>query len=492
MKTGANHLASLRDGRVVYIDGAEAGDVTQHRAFRNAVGSAAALYDFQAANPELMTIESPSTGKRVNRAWDLPTSYQSLVERRAAMEAWAETHYGFMGRSPDHVASCMAGFMMGRETFEAYDPKRAAALADYFRYARDNDLFLTYVIINPQADRSKPAHEQADQFLTAGIVDEDSTGITLRGAKMLATSAIMANEVFVSCIQPLGPGDEKYAVSLALPMNAPGLKLLSRKSFEAASPSTFDNPLASRFDENDAVMYFDDVKVPWDRVFISGDTGMMMRQFHATPAHVLQNYQCQVRLMVKMRFLMGIARKTAEINGTIGLPPVKDALGQLAAEAAMVEGMVQGMEAKGAMRGAYYVPDPHLLYAAQVLTQQLYSKVINSLRDLAGGGMIMLPSGTADFANPEIARLIGKTQQSPIASSEERVKFFKLAWDAVGSEFASRHTQYEMFYAGATFVTKGHSFRTYDWARSTGMVDDLLSSYALPEEAPALEYAAGA
>jgi 4-hydroxyphenylacetate 3-monooxygenase len=492
MKTGANHLASLRDGRVVYIDGAEAGDVTQHPAFRNAVRSAAALYDFQAKNPELMTIESPSSGRRVNRAWDLPTSYQSLVERRAAMEAWAETHYGFMGRSPDHVASCLAGFMMGRETFEAYDPKRAAALADYFRYARDNDLFLTYVIINPQADRSKPAHEQADQFLTAGIVDEDSTGITLRGAKMLATSAIMANEVFVSCIQPLGPGDEKYAVSLALPMNAPGLKLLSRKSFEAAAPSTFDNPLASRFDENDAVMYFDDVKVPWDRVFISRDTGMMMRQFHATPAHVLQNYQCQVRLMVKMRFLMGIARKTAEINGTIGLPPVKDALGQLAAEAAMVEGMVQGMEAKGAMRGAYYVPDPHLLYAAQVLTQQLYSKVINSLRDLAGGGMIMLPSGTADFANPEIARLIGKTQQSPIASSEERVKFFKLAWDAVGSEFASRHTQYEMFYAGATFVTKGHSFRTYDWARSTGMVDDLLSSYALPEEAPVREYAAGA
>jgi 4-hydroxyphenylacetate 3-monooxygenase len=492
MKTGANHLASLRDGRVVYIDGGEAGDVTQHRAFRNAVRSAAALYDFQAEYPDLMTIESPSSGRRVNRAWDLPTSYEGLVERRAAMEAWAETHYGFMGRSPDHVASCFAGMMMGRETFEAYDPKRAAALADYFRYARDNDLFLTYVIINPQADRSKPAHEQADEFLTAGIVDEDSSGITLRGAKMLATSAIMANEVFVSCIQPLGPGDEKYAVSLALPMNTPGLKLLSRKSFEAAAPSLFDNPLASRFDENDAVMYFDDVKVPWDRIFVYRDTGMMMRQFHATPAHVLQNYQCQVRLMVKMRFLMGIARKTAEINGTIGLPPVKEALGQLAAEAAMVEGMVQGMEAKGTMRGAYYVPDPHLLYAAQVLTQQLYSKVINSLRDLAGGGMIMLPSGTADFANPEIARLIGKSQQSPIASSEERVKFFKLAWDAVGSEFASRHTQYEMFYAGATFVTKGHSFRTYDWARSTGMVEDLLASYALPEEAPALEYAAGA
>jgi 4-hydroxyphenylacetate 3-monooxygenase len=480
LKTGAAHLQSLRDGRTVYIDGAEAGDVTRHPAFRNAVASAAALYDYQAAEPEPMTFTSPTSGGQVNRCWDQPTSYEGLLQRRHAMEAWARVHYGFMGRSPDHVASCLSGMMMAPEVFEAYDPKRAAALADYFRYARDNDLFLTYVIINPQADRSKGAHEQASEFLTAGIVDEDSTGLTLRGAKMLATSAIMANEVFVSCIQPLGPGEEKYAVSLALPMNAPGLKLLSRKSYEAASPSIYDNPLASRFDENDAVIYFDDVKVPWERVFVARDPGMMMKQFHATPAHVLQNYQCQVRLMVKMRFLMGIARRTSEVNGTIALPPVREALGQLAAEAAMVEGMVAGMEAKGVMRNGFYLPDTHILYAAQVLTQQLYSKVITSLRDLAGGGLIMLPSSVEDFANPDIARLIDKTQQSPVASSEERVRFFKLAWDAIGSEFASRHTQYEMFYAGAPFVTKAHSFRTYDWASATGMVEEVLAGYAAP------------
>ncbi|MBV9528261.1 4-hydroxyphenylacetate 3-hydroxylase N-terminal domain-containing protein [Sphingomonas sp.] len=479
MKSGTDHLTSLRDGRTVFISGSEADDVTAHPAFRNAVQSAASLYDFQSApeNLELMTIVSPSSGERVNRTWALPTSFDELVERRRAMEAWAGTHYGFMGRSPDHVASCLAGMLMGIDVFRSYDPARAGALQDYFRYARDNDLFLTYVIINPQADRSKGAAEQADPYLTAGIVDEDAEGLTLRGAKMLATSGIMANEVFVSCIQPLGPGDEKYAVSLALPMNTKGVKLLSRKSYEAAAPSVFDNPLASRFDENDAVIYFDDVKVPWERVFVAGDTGMMMRQFHATPAHVLQNYQCQVRLMVKLRFLMGIARRIAEVNGIIALPPVRDTLGQLAAEAALVDGMVHGMEAKGAQRGDYFLPDAHLLYSAQVLTQQLYSKMITTLRDLAGGGLIMLPSDVSDFENPEIARLIGKTQQSPVLGSEERVKFFKLAWDAIGSEFASRHTQYEMFYAGATFVTRGHSFRTYDWSLGAAMVDKVMGSY---------------
>lgn len=479
MKTGKDHLASLRDDRAVYIDGERARDVTEHRAFRNAVRSAADLYDFQAAHPERMTFVSPTSGRRVNRVWDMPTNYQELVARREAMEAWAETHYGFMGRSPDHVASCLVGFRMGIDVFSEYSPERAGALADYFNYARDNDLFLTYVIINPQADRSKAAHAQADPYLSAGIVDEDASGLTLRGAKMLATSSIMANEVFVSCIQPLGPGDERYAVSLALPMNAPGVKLLSRKSYEAASTSVFDNPLASRFDENDAVIYFDDVKVPWDRVFVSGDTAMMAKQFHATPAHVLQNYQCQVRLMVKLRFLVAIAQRVAEVNGIIALAPVRETLGQLAAEAGMVEALVLAMEVKGREVAGYYVPDAHLLYSAQVLTQQLYGKIINTLRDLAGGGLIMLPSSVRDFDNPEMARIIGKSQQSPVANSEERVKFFKLAWDAIGSEFASRHAQYEMFYAGASFVTKGHSYRTYDWLRSRALLDRVLDSYDL-------------
>jgi 4-hydroxyphenylacetate 3-monooxygenase len=102
----------------------------------------------------------------------------------------------------------------------------------------------------------------------------------------------------------------------------------------------------------------------------------------------------------------------------------------------------------------------------------------------------MLPSCVADFADAGLRDLIGKTQQSPVMSSESRVKFFKLAWDAVGSEFASRHTQYEMFYAGATFVTKGHSFRTFDWDRCTRLVDDMLDNYSLDDECTALQQSA--
>lgn len=479
-KSGGDHLASLRDGRSIYIDGARVEDPTSCRAFRNVASSVKRLYDFanSPANRDLMTFET-ETGGRANRIWQLPASYADLLERRKALEAWTALHAGFLGRAPDHVASCISGMRMGLAVFEGYDPARAKALESYYRYARDNDLYLTYVIINPQADRSKGAAEQADPFLTASVVDRDVEGITVRGAKMLATGGVVANEVLVATLQPLQRGEERYALSFAVPMNAKGLKMLSRKSYEAASGSIFDNPLASRYDENDSVLFFDDVKVPWDRVFVDGSIEMCQKQFHATPAHVYQNYQAMIRLKVKLQFLVGIAQRITATNGITQFPQVREILGQLAAEAAMVDAFVNAMEAKGTQVGPYYVPDRHMLYSAQVLTQQVYPKVLNSLRELAGGGMIMLPSSVADFANPEIAALIEKTQQSPAASSRDRVKFYKLAWDAVGSEFGSRHHQYEMFYAGATFVTKGHSFRTYDWEGATGLVQTMLDSYNL-------------
>ena len=494
LKTGKDHIASLKDGREVYIDGRKVADVTTHPAYRNAVSSTGRLFDFHSApeNRELMTFTAPDSGVVANRIWQLPGSYAELVERRKALEAWTELHGGFMGRAPDHVASCIAGMYMGLDVFEAYDPKRARALADYYAYARDNDLYLTYLIINPQADRSKSAAQQKSEFLAAGVVDRDREGITVRGAKMLATGGIMANEVLVTVIQPLQPGEEKYAYSFAIPMNSKGLKILSRKSYEAAAGSVFDNPLSSRFDENDAVLYFDDVKVPWERVFVVDNVEMCQKQFHATPAHVYQNYQAMIRLSVKLRFLIGLARRTADINGIVGFPQVRETLGQLAAEVGMVDAFVACMEAKGTQRGAYFVPHVHTLYAAQTLTQQLYPKVMTTLRELAGGGMIMLPSSVADFRNPELASLIEKTQQSPAANAVDKVKFYKLAWDAVGSEFASRHTQYEMFYAGATFVTKGHSFRSYDWAGAERALGLMLDGYSLADEVPELAAAPAA
>jgi 4-hydroxyphenylacetate 3-monooxygenase len=483
-RTGAQHIQSLRDGRTVYIDGELVADVTTHRAFRNSVRSAAHLYDYQAApeNLEAMTFApGGGSGKRVNKAWMMPRSLAETVERRMAMTRWAEQSYGFLGRSPDHLASALIGQRMGLEVFTRRNPARARAFADYFEHARANDLFLTYVIINPQADRSKDWGQQAEE-LVARIVDEDSAGLTIRGAKMLGTSSIMANEVFVANLQPLKAGEEDLAFCCALPMNAKGLRVLSRKSYEAGATSAYDNPLSSRFDENDALMYFDDVKVPWERVFVHRDVELCRAQFHDTPGHVYQNYQSQIRLVTKLKFLAGVARKLTEAIGTSRMPPVQEQLGRLAAHAGMAEAMLLGMEAGGAQHGEWWVPSRHMLYSAQVTTQDLYPRMINTIRELAGGAFIMLPSSYKDWGNPTLAPIIERTQRSAALEPEAKVRFLKAAWDAVGSEFGSRHTQYEMFYAGAQFVTAGHSFRTFGWAEATGLVDRLLASVDLEAE----------
>jgi len=140
IKTGAQHIRSLQDGRQIYLNGGLVSDATVHPAYRNAIASVGKLYDFQSrpANRELMTyaIDDGDDANRANRIWQLPGSYAELVERRRALEAWTELHGGFLGRAPDHVASCIAGMYMGLEVFAEYDQSRAAALADYYRYAR--------------------------------------------------------------------------------------------------------------------------------------------------------------------------------------------------------------------------------------------------------------------------------------------------------------------------------------------------------------------
>ncbi len=109
---------------------------------------------------------------------------------------------------------------------------------------------------------------------------------------------------------------------------------------------------------------------------------------------------------MKLRFLVGLAHKITEAIGTTNMPQVREQLGALAASAGMVDAMLSGMEASGGMRGAFYLPNRHQLYAAHVTTQELYPRLVNLIRDLAGGALIMLPSSVRDWANPELAPII--------------------------------------------------------------------------------------
>src|SRR5262249_2173130 len=149
------------------------------------------------------------------------------------------------------------------------------------------------------------------------------------------------------------------------------------------------------------------------------------------------------------------------------------------AQAGIIEAAIHAMEVKGSTYGPYFVPERSSLYAAGALAQRIYLEVLETIRELAGGGVIMLPSSVHDFANPELSKLIGKTQLGANTDAHGRVKLFKLAWDSIGSEFASRHAQYEMFYSGAKHFTIANAYRTYDWESATALVDGLMAQYDL-------------
>jgi 4-hydroxyphenylacetate 3-monooxygenase len=303
----------------------------------------------------------------------------------------------------------------------------------------------------------------------------------VRGAQTLGTSTAVADHLFVSCIKPLTPEDVDHAVSFIVPVNATGLKIYCRRPYAVNQPSRYDYPLSTRFDETDALVVFDNVFVPWHDVFISRDVHGVRAQFFETPAHMLGNSQAQVRFVVKLKFLVGLARKICMVNQIDKNPGVIEKLADLASLAAFVEAMTLAADGQPVTTDQGVVcPNPRFLYGAMGLQSEIYPRVLQIMRELAGGGVIQLPSSYHELVNEETREDMERYLQSPGVPTAERVKLFKLAWDAIGSEFAGRHQQYEMFYAGAPFVAKGYAFRHYGYDEAVASVDEFLSWYNLP------------
>ncbi|MCL6577442.1 4-hydroxyphenylacetate 3-hydroxylase N-terminal domain-containing protein [Kyrpidia sp.] len=482
MRTGADYLKSLNDGRCVYIDGERVADVASHPAFAGAAKTIAGLYDMIADPAHHMTFYSPKTGEPVYKAYMIPRTREEQAEKRVAMKKSADATYGLMGRSPDHIANFLAGFAGASEVFNEGGGRFAENVVNFYEYARDHHLFLTYTIVHPQVDRSKPANQWENPYLACGVLEERKDGIVIRGAQMLATSGALTDYLFVSVISPLHPGDEKYAISLVVPMNARGLKLYVRRSYAVDKPSVYDYPLSTRFDETDALAVFEDVFVPWEHVFVYKNIELTNKQFFATPAHIYGNVQAQIRLTSKLQFIAGLAKKVAETTGIIKLPPVQGRLGELVSRVSVHEGLVLAAEASGTQNDyGQFVPNPRYLYSAMALQPKLYHDILFLVRELTGGGMLQVPSSYKDFLNPDTSHDIRRYIQSPGVPAEKRVQLFKLVWDLVGSEFAGRHHQYEMFYGGPPHVVKGQAFRNYGFEEADRLVETCLSSYSLEQ-----------
>jgi 4-hydroxyphenylacetate 3-monooxygenase len=476
LRTGADYLQSLQDGRQVFVHGERVADVTRHPAFREAARSIARLYDLAAApeNREVMTFPSPATGAPVLRAYQIPKTHADLRARRLFSEKWAEATFGLMGRTPDHVAGFFCGYAAVPGIFAAAGQKFADNVVAFYERMRDQHLYASYAIVPPQIDRSKPAHKQSDPTLYAGVVKERDDGIVIAGAQQLATGGVLSDYIHLSCIHPLQPGDENYANCVAVPVNAPGLKLYPRRPFALQAPNSFDYPLSSRFDESDSYVVFDNVFVPWEHVFIYRNLEACRDQWWKTPAHLYGNHQAQVRYVTKLRFMIGIAKRINEMTGNEANPAVQIMMGELASLVSIVESMLLAQETVAPIENGVLWPSKTTLYSVMALQSELNGRMLETIRELTGSAMITLPSSLQDFENPETARDIERYMGSASSDARSRVALMRLAWDFIGSEFGSRHQQYEKFYGGASFVVKQNMYRNYDFKRATALVDAAL------------------
>lgn len=479
MRTGAEYLSSLKDDREVYVNGERVHDVAHHPAFAPIATTMAELFD-KAADPAngMTTRVGGQDDIAANRVFTTPRSREDLTAFRHAVETWAQHTHGWVGRSPDHVGAFQAAFAAHPEAFvsDEYDFSGNVA-AFHERMLREN-LYVTYAIIPPQVSRADTAHAWAGELIQTGVAEERDDGIIVRGAQMLATGGPVADEIFVSCIKPLTEEDRDFALGFVVPVDADGLKLYCRRPYAPAATSHYDYPLSTHYDETDALLVCDDVFIPWERVFIYRDVAGLRRQFFDTGAHVLGNWQAQIRFAVKLQFLAGIARKVAAVNGVDKFPGVVEKLGELASLASLVESAVLAAEYTAEPDDQeLWRPGARAVYGAMGLQAELYPRVLAILRDLVGGGVLQVPSSVDEMRNPDTRADIDRYIHSPNAEAAERVKLFKLAWDAVGSEFAGRHHQYEMFYAGAPFVVKGYAYRNYGFDNPVADVDAFLASY---------------
>ena len=478
LRTGAEYLRSLRDGRRVFVDGEVVLDVTEHRAFARPARTLARLFDIAAA-PEMrerMTFPSPATGAPVLRAYQIPRSADDLKARRLASETWAEATLGLMGRTLDHVAGFFCGYAALSSVFATGGQRFADNVVAFYERMRDEHLYVTYAIVPPQIDRSKPAHKQSDPTLYAGVVKERDDGIVMSGAQQLATAAIYSDYIYLSCIHPLQPGDEAYANGVAIPVNAPGLKLYPRRPFAPQATNSFDYPLSGRFDELDCYLILDNVFVPWDHVFIYRNIEVCRDQWWKTPSHLYGNHQAQTRYATKLRFMIGLAKRVNEMTGNDFNPAVQIMMGELAALVSIVEMMLLAQDAVATIdKDGVLWPSRTALYSVMALQSELNARMIEIIRELAGAAMIAVPSSVRDFENPAIASDIERFMRSGSADARSRMAVMRLAWDFIGSEFGSRHQQYEKFYGGASFLVKQNMYRNFDFKRATAMVDMALA-----------------
>jgi len=475
--TGERYIESLRDGREVWIDGKRVDDVTTHPAFRDMIKALADVYDLQNSDQyrDKMTYVDPESGVRTSLSWMIPTDHESSARRRENSRLWNMLTWGQLGRSPDILAPYITNLVPRRAEFSAYKNPNCdfgENILNYYRYCRDNDLFLTHALGDPQVDRStQPQNEQRavpeDEEIALHVVEETSEGVIVSGGKQLSTAAVHSHECYVSLSATFfARNDPRFVLAFSIPTNSKGMKILAREPVGRWF-GTWGHPL-QMLDEQDCMLFFERVLVPWDRLFFLYESPARVMPL-AGPGGATTNFAGWANLeraLYRFRLLTAVATMVAEAIGVIEYREVASKLGEMAANCEMLRLAMDGIE-HASQRQAGMGP-------VGVWMAQTTWRMTELLREICGSGIVMQPSEN-DLANPELRPYLERFMRGKDVDVEYKSRLFRLAHDLAMSSFGMRQDIYEYWHGGDPSRNRINLLRAYNQEDIKERIRELIS-----------------
>ena len=456
------YLESLRDGRVIYCLGERVKDVTMHPLLRNVIQSASMDYFFpNDAKYYDLFVAKNSEGEEVNALFISPKSSEDLLKRRDIfLTTWRTgggTQLHCMGIDALE-ASRVAAERMDRQMGTHYI-ERVEAYRDYLQ---QGDLGITGAMTDVKGDRSlRPSKQEVHQDYYVRVVDRQKDGIVVRGAKMHISSTPGANEVIVMPCRTHGMEDKDYAVVFATPLNAKGITLIASEPpmRETNEESAWDYPVSTAYGHgaSECMIVFDDVFVPWERVFMCGEWEFSRDITYAFATfHRLFGV---ARLTTELEMLAGVAALMAEYNGIERYPHIRDKLAWLAmyAEAVSVIGKASCIYCEKAVDSDLVSPNMVYTNTAKYLFADNYHQAVKIGHDICGGIADTIPT-YSDWKNPETRPWLEKYLRGKAGiPTEHRLRAIRLLKDITNPHFqigsihgeGSLATQRMFIHAGA-------------------------------------------
>jgi 4-hydroxybutyryl-CoA dehydratase / vinylacetyl-CoA-Delta-isomerase len=475
VRTAEQYKQSLRDGRVVYFEGQRVEDVTTHPVIGVAVNHAAIDYEI-ADDPsyrDLAICNDVQNGRRYSRYFKIPADAQDLLERSQLIESSTRLGNTLVVLIKEIGTDCLfALHLVAKEIDEKLGTKYLPRVRAVFEHCRDNDLAMAVAQTDVKGDRSRGPTEQAHPDYYLRVVDRRRDGIVVRGAKVHTSVTPNANELFVIPTRNLTEADKDYAVAFCVPLNTPGLKMIA-SPYGRSHESSFTHPVSSGHKMMETLTVFDDVFVPYDRVFLNGEwqfAGPLAKTFVEFHRFTAISYKLPL-----LDLLVGSALLIAEQNGIDKAGHVREKLTWLISYAQTVRMLTKMAAIECTVKDGIAIANTQVVNIAKLHFASNYHQALMHVQDLAGGLLVTAP-GEGDLKNPETLKYIDRYLGGKGGvSAEQRLRTLNMISDLTTSEFGGYQAVLAIHAEGSLEAEKLTILREYDQASAKNYARSILT-----------------